>query len=92
MNELFWKVQESFTHWSGTLVGWLENWAQLGLWPKAPTHGTSSTGPSGSLDFYVVTCGFKTEEAAWPFISNGTTWKNGNAFSVKHCLMQHAGF
>lgn len=92
VNELLWEVQESFTHWSGALVGRLEAWAQLGLWPKVPAHGPSSAGPSGSLDFYMVTHGFKTEEAAWPFISNGTTWKNDNAFSVLHCLMQDAGF
>lgn len=62
MNELFWKVPESFTHWSGTLVGWLENWALLGLCPKASTHGTSGIAPSGSLDFYVVAHGFKTKK------------------------------
>jgi succinate-acetate transporter protein len=29
----------------------------------------------------MVVDGSKSEEAAWPFVNNGTIWKNGNLFS-----------
>lgn len=36
MDGLVWMVQDGFTHMTGVLTGWLEDWAQLGLLTGVP--------------------------------------------------------